>query len=758
MVRTTELNPAPDGLSAAQLELSRRAFLTASLAAGGGLLLTLSLPGVASAGVEAQPGAKAAASLNTFIRIAPDGIVTIVAKNPEIGQGIKTALPMLIAEELDVDWNNVRTEQAMLDPIYGRQFAGGSFATPLNWEPMRQVGAAGRQMLIAAAAKTWRVSPSECDTNAGVVHHKSTDRKLDYGALASKAAAMPAPDLKSVTLKDAKDYKIIGKFTGGVDSPLVLAGQPLFGIDTTVPGMRYAVFQKGPVFGSQVASANLDAIKALPGVHDAFIVRGSDPKGALTMGLVDGVAIIADRWSQANKALDRLQVQWEQHPTSVQSSVGFEQQAITLSSQPPQMSFRRDGDIDKAFHGANKVLEASYSYPFLAHVNLEPQNCTAHVKADGSVELWAPTQNPAPGAKLVASTLGIDENKVTVHMTRVGGGFGRRLSNDYMVEAAMISKMAGQPIKLLWNRQQDIQHDIYRPAGFHNFKGGLDAKGRLVAFRDHFITFGQGDKVAGSANLELDQFPAGFVPNLEYGLSLIQLGVPTGPLRNPGNNGLAFAFESFIDELAHAGGQDPLQFRFDLYGEPRVLPPPPPRAGMVLPPFDTGRVRGVLELVAEKSGWSQRHNLPRGVGLGLAFCYSHLGYFAEVVKASVDQNGVPKIHKVWAAGDVGRQIINPAGAYNQAQGSVLDGLGAALHQAITLEGGRVVQANFNTFGLMRMREAPPVEVHFRITDNDPTGLGEPALPPALPALCNALFAATGKRIRRLPIDPAQLRV
>jgi isoquinoline 1-oxidoreductase beta subunit len=403
------------------------------------------------------------------------------------------------------------------------------------------------------------------------------------------------------------------------------------------------------------------------------------------------------------------------------------------------------------------VVQAAYAYPFIAHATLEPQNCTAHVKGDGSVEIWAPTQTPAAGRRLVANTLGVPENKITVHMRRAGGGFGRRLSNDYMVEAAMISRTAGCPIKLVWNRRQDLQHDAYRPGGFHYFKAGLDAQGRLVAFRDHFVTFGQGQKLASSANLPEDHFPAGYVPNLQYAQSLLELGVPTGALRNPGGNALAYAFESFIDELATAAGRDPLEFRLDLYGPPHVSPPPAPRGGFSAPPFDSGRIRGVLELVAEKSNWHRRHELPKGTGMGLASYYSHLGYFAEVVQVSSAQEGAPKVDKIWVAGDVGRQIVNPAGANNQVQGAVLDGLGAALHQAITIEAGRVVEENFDTFVLLRMREAPPVEVHFRVTDNLPTGLGEPALPPVIPALCNAIFAATGKRIRRLPINSAQLQ-
>jgi isoquinoline 1-oxidoreductase beta subunit len=401
------------------------------------------------------------------------------------------------------------------------------------------------------------------------------------------------------------------------------------------------------------------------------------------------------------------------------------------------------------------VLEASYAYPFLSHATLEPQNCTAQIR-DGKVEIWAPTQNPAQGRTLVAKTLGIAEADITIHMIRCGGGFGRRLSNDYMVEAVAIAKQAGVPVKVLWTREQDIAHDFYRPAGFHHFKAGLDAQGKLLAFRDHFVTFGHGDKPADSANLGADHFPAGYVQHLEFGNTLLPLTVPTGPMRAPGSNALAFAFESFIDELAHAAGVDPLQFRLNIYGEPRVLPPPPPMFGMPQPPFDTGRVHGVLKLVAEKSAWGKR-TLPKRTGVGLAFYYSHLGYFAEVVQVTVSAAGVPHVDKVWIAADVGRQIINPAGALNQVQGSALDGLGQALLQQITIDAGHVVQTNFHQYRLLRMNQAPPVEVHFLTSDNPPTGLGEPALPPVIPALCNAIFAATGQRIRQLPIDPAQLK-
>jgi isoquinoline 1-oxidoreductase beta subunit len=723
--------------------VDRRSFLRVTALAGGGVMIAAHFDAFGS--LLAQPQGPTSQFLPlAFIKIEPSGAVTIMAKNPEIGQGVKTSLPMLIAEELDVKWSDVKIEQADADETkFGRQSAGGSTSTPTNWEPLRRVGAAARQMLIAAAAQTWSVTPADCTAADSRVTHPLTKRSLSYGELASKLASIPAPDLKTVTLKDPKTFKIIGTSVRGVDVPKIVTGKPVFSIDFTLPGMLHAVFEKAPVFGAKVASSNLDDIKKMPGVKHAFVVDG----GENLTGLLGGVAIVADTWWQAQTARKALKVTWADHPTAAMSSAGFAAKADELSKEAPAETLRADGDVEAALKSAAKTIEANYHYPFIPHAPLEPQNCSAQFK-DGKLELWAPTQTPGSGRNIVASTLGIDANNdITLHLMRAGGGFGRRLSNDYVVEAAWIAKqISPTPVKLVWTREDDMAHDFYRPGGFHFLKGGVDASGKLVAWKNHFITFTQNNKSpASSASIAGVQFPALFVPNFGFYQSLIPFGMPTGALRAPGSNAYSWVFQSFIDEVAHLAGKDPVQFRLDLLATRLIEPPQKGGDG-----FNNERMIGVLKLVAEKSGWGKRQ-LPKGTGMGVAFQYSHRGYFAEVAEVTVSSPNRVKVNKVWVAGDVGSHIINPIAANNQTQGGVIDGIGELL-QEITFEAGRTKQSNFTDMPIIRLRQAPPeVEVHWRITENSPTGIGEPMLPPALPAVTNAIFAATGKRIRTLPI-------
>ena len=715
--------------------MQRRDFLKISAAAGGGLLIASYVDVFGSSSlagaelVDFEP--------NAWVKIAPDGAVTLIAQNPEIGQGIKTMLPMLIAEELDVDWSSVTVEQGDLDTDnFSGQFAGGSNATPTHYMPMRRVGAAARAVLVSAAAATWNVSESELETESGRVHHRASGRSIGYGELTETAATMSAPDMESVPLKDPSDFKIIGTPIPDVDNHAIVTGQPLFGIDFTLPGMVYAVFEKCPVFGGRVVSANLDEVMAQPGVTRAFVVEGGDNLG----GLLSGVAVVGDNWWLVTKArTDVLQVEWDEGATANQSSEGFAAQAEELFGGSPAISLREDGDFAAALAGASTRVGARYSYPFISHAQLEPENCTALFQ-NGRMEMWAPTQTPERGRGMVAEVVGIEEGDVTIHLTRMGGGFGRRLYNDFLVEGARIAQeLEGTPVKLLWSREDDMRHDLYRPGGFHELEGGVDASGKLVAWRNHFASFGSGERFASSAGVRDTEFPAGFVPNFSMGASLIPFGIPTGALRAPGSNALAFVYQSFIDELAHAAGIDPVRFRLDL------LATEGENQGQ-----DPERMSAVLRLVAERSNWGNE-SLPRGTGMGVAFHYSHRGYFAEVVQATVTQQGQVMVDKVWAVGDIGSHIINPLNAENNAQGGVVDGLSMAMGQEITFANGRTQQANFNEYPLMRMPAVPDIDIHFLETDNAPTGLGEPPLPPVIPALCNAIFAATGKRVRSLPL-------
>jgi isoquinoline 1-oxidoreductase beta subunit len=573
---------------------------------------------------------------------------------------------------------------------------------------------------------------------------------------------MPAPDMASVKLKDPKDYKIVGHSQTGVDVKAIVTGKPIFCIDTKVDGMQYAVFEKCGVFGGKVVKANLDEIKKMPGIKNAFIVERpviTDVVFQGDPGLENGIAILGETWWHANQARKKLQVTWDEGARGVpeHSSDVYERKAMEMGKGKPQWTIRQDGDPDAAFKGAAKVVEAVYSYPFIAHAPLEPQGATAHFK-DGKLEIWSNSQTPQGGRGLAAKALGIADSDIKQHMVRGGGGFGRRLTNDYFVEAAYIAKEAGVPVKLIWSREDDFTHDYYRPGGYQFLKAGLDANGKIVAWQNHFVSYGDGEskRFVASGAMGPTEFPQPFIENYGLHASVQPLAIRTGALRAPSSNAFAYVIHSFIDELAHAAGKDPVQFRMDILNTQKAAPPAAGggggRGGMG-PSYNAERMKGVLQLVAEKSDWKNRGSLPKGRAKGVAFHFSHQGYFAEVAEVSVDAANKVKVHKIWVAGDVGSQIINPSGAVNICQGGMIDGLSELMSQEITVKNGRVEQKNYDKHGMVRMAQAPPeIEVHFLKSNYGPTGLGEPAMPPVLPAVANAIFTASGKRVRSLPLS------
>lgn len=713
----------------------RRFVLKAMLATGGVLAFDIEF-GLAA---DAASGVPAAAKLNAFVRIHPDNSVTITAKNPEIGQGIKTMLPMLIAEELDIAWNAVRIEQALADPAqYGPQVAGGSRATPVNWMPMRQAGAAARAMILAAAAEQWGVATTTLTTAAGEVRHAATGRRAPYAALAASAARQAVPATSSLVLKDPAQFTIIGRPQRGVDTPAIAAGKPLFGIDTRLPGMLHAALLTPPVRGAMLKSHDPSAALALPGVRKVIALKRLGELDAP----VDGLAVVADSWWAASEARKALIAEWDVAGRDRHSDASFAAAAEAAHAGQPQVVVQAKGDPAAALAGAARRLTATYTYPFVSHATLEPQNCTA-LFTDGKLELWAPTQQPAGGADLLARTFGLAPGDITIHLVRAGGGFGRRLQNDYMVLAAAIAReVPGRPVKLLLDRHDDFKLDFFRAAGFHRFEAGLDGSGRLLAFRDHLVTFGANGKPGRGAELPATLVPAELVDHVDLGMTVLDSNIPLGWLRAPGSNALAFASQGFLDEVALAAGKTLPELMLDLLGPARVVAPAPGTRGSG---FDTGRAATVIREAMRQSGWTG----PK-TGRGFGFYFSHGGYFAAVADCERSDGGIRAV-KVWVAGDIGSTVINPMGAEQQIRGSVIEGMGHVLSGLrVPIAGGAVGVENFDSYPLPRIDATPAIAISMVRSDHPPTGLGEPAMPPAIAAFANAVSSLTGKRLRSLP--------
>jgi isoquinoline 1-oxidoreductase beta subunit len=729
------------------VDLSRRGFFKASALLGGGLLIDFAIP------IDAPAASSAASMLNAFVAIDTAGTITIAARNPEMGQGVKTSLPMIVAEELDADWAQVRVEQADLDPArYGPQSSGASMSTMVGYTPMRQAGAIARDMLMRAAAARWAVPVAELTTAASMVSHKASGRSLPYGALAQEAAQLPPAQPDDLPLKSSERFTIIGTNRGGVDTPKIVTGAPLYSIDTRLPGMLYAVFVAPPAHGAVLRGADLAAAKAARGVKAVFTIKGVKGKGTFASSvdsLTDGVAIVATNWWYAQAARDKLVLDWDTSACIGHGDAEYAAKAKALLDAGQGKVAFQQGDAQAALSKAAKVITARYDYPFLAHNTMEPHNCTALFK-NGKLTLWAPAQQPDNGRKLVAQCVGMAEADITVHITRIGGGFGRRLMSDFMAQAGAIARqMDGVPVKVLHARADDIQQDFYRPAGWHKMKAGLDKAGRLTAFTNHFVSFGPGQDPQFFANMAPFHFPQGLVADLTMTHSVFPTLIPLGAIRAPTSNVHAFVFQSFLDELAQASKRDLPSLLLELLAQDKIYgeadkPGEAPRS------FNTARARAVVKKAMAMSDWGKAPR-PKGTGHGFAFYFCHRGYFAQAVEVAVKGKAVD-VRKVWAAGDVGRQIVNPQGALAQVRGSILDGLSQALDGAkITIEHGVVQQSNFHDHPFGRIDRLPQIDVAFVTSDAPPSGLGEPALPPVIPALANAIYNATGKRLRSLPL-------
>lgn len=725
--------------------------------AAGGLLLALHIGPRLARAAGSPSSAEPTPSIGLFVRIEKDGTTFIGARSPEIGQGVKTSLPMIIAEEMDADWSKVRVEQLPFGIVrgadgafgwkYGEQGAGGSTNIPDAWADLRHAGARVRQVLVTAASQHWNVPVAELTTGPGIVKH-ADGRSIGYGELAALAATLPLPT-EPPPLKDPKQWRILGTRTRVVDAEDIVTGRARYGLDTSMPGALTAVVTRCPTFDGELKSFDATAAKKIPGVRDVIALPGPKHGELITANLAPGVAVIADNTWAALQGQRALKIEWTPGPYATESSATLDAQCAQLLKGTGNR-VRNDGDFDAARAAAAQVIEATYRIPFVSHAPLEPQNACVDVRSD-SVLIIAPLQMPGGASRIAAQLTGIDRLKIDVRMTRVGGGFGRRLSNDFIAEAVMLSKQVGKPIKLVWTREEDMRHDWYRPFGHHHLIATLDADRQVTGWTHRLASASKYYRRPDVKPEELwtseiypDDFPAQLLPNVRMEWFGVDSGIIRGSWRAPAHTANAFAVQSFLDEIAHATQQDPLALRLRLLGAARELP----YGQHGGPTFNPGRLAEVLRLAAQRIGWGR--SVPRGRGLGIAGHFTFGGYAAHAMEVSVADDGSYRVERCVCAVDVGRPI-NRFGLEAQMMGGTIDGISTARNLEISIKDGQVVQSNFNDYPLLRIPDAPDVEVVIVDSERDPVGAGEMGLPSAAPALTNAIFAATGRRVRNLPI-------
>jgi CO/xanthine dehydrogenase Mo-binding subunit len=733
--------------------LDRRAFLKTGAAAGAGLWIGFHIP-TASARADdpaEEQEKKTPNPFNAWVHVAPDNRITLVLEKSEMGQGVMTAVPMILAEELCVDWKKVVVQQAPTNPEIYDHGTGGSGSVAGCWLPMRRAGAAAREMLVAAAAARWNVNPNTCKAKDGGVLHGSRNNFLTYGELAGDAAKLPIPNLNTVALKNSDDFTIVGKATPRFEGAAKTNGKAKFGIDSRVDGLQYAVIARCPTFGAKLKSFDAAKAKQVAGVREVFAI---DPvgQGAFTAG---GVAVVADDSWAAMQGRKALQIEWDLGANANESSASLRQQMLENASKPGKV-FRNDGDANVAIASAAKKIEATYEFPFAPHATMEPMNCTVHIQPE-SAEAWVPTQAPQWAQEIIAKVSGLSKEKVKVNTTLMGGGFGRRYQADFVMEAAQVAKQTGKPVMVVWSREDDMQHGFYRPASYHHFSGALDDKGNITAWK-HFQTStsinsmwdAKGDEEAEKSEFGTAAFIAYQTPNYRVEYTPAKSGVPRAWWRSVEHSSSGFVVECFADELAAAAGADPLEFRLRSIGPDRKIPDfSDPKEGK---PLDTARLKGVLKLAAAKANWGS--SLPSGVARGIAGYFSFNSYTAAVAEVSL-KDGMPKVHRLVYAVDCGR-VVNPDGVRAQVESAAIYGLSAALHDAITIKGGAVEQTNFHQYKMPKMVDAPKTEIYLVDSKEEPTGIGEPGLPVVAASVCNALYALNKKRVRRLPIRQGDL--